>query len=676
MTIDHQRRRFSIGVGLATCGVAAGGFAAQRAAAQAPDGRPASGAPPMLSGTEFDLSIGTTAVNFTGAQRTAITVNGSLPAPVLRWKQGTTVTMRVTNTLAEATSIHWHGLLLPFRMDGVPGISFDGIRPGETFVYRFPVVQSGTYWYHSHSAFQEQLGLYGPIVIDPEGANPVTSDREHVMFLSDWTDETPERLFAKLKIQSDYYNFQVPTVGDFMRDMSQMGWKAAWARRKEWNQMRMSPTDTVDVSSAAYTYLVNGHPPTSNWTAIARPGERVRLRFVNGSASSIFDVRIPGLPMTVVATDGQDVQPVTVDEFRISTAETYDVIVQLPEERAYTVFVQSIDRMGYARATLAPHAGLQAEVPPLDPRTWLTMADMGMGGMKMDAGMPGMSDMQGGGKQGMQGMQGMGGGSVRSADKAASTAAAPDSGAGAGHDMSSMPGMRGMPAPGGHRMDGMQEKNLAPAAAASAASASKQAAARAGHDMSSMPGMQGGSMQGMQGMQGSDMGAMKMEQPSVAIDNRAMNPGPSVNDPGPRLRDNGRRVLVYADLHTVGGPIDPRPPGREIVLRLTGNMRRFIWGFDGKKYSEAEPIRLRFGERVRITLINDTMMSHPIHLHGMWSEVEDADGQFLVRKHTVNVNPGSRLSYRVSVDAPGQWAFHCHLLYHMESGMFRKVVVE
>jgi CopA family copper-resistance protein len=591
-----------------------------------------------LSGTEFDLRIGDTPVNFTGTPRSAITVNGSLPAPVLRWREGTTVTLRVTNTLPVATSIHWHGILLPFQMDGVPGISFRGIEPGQTFVYRFPVKQSGTYWYHSHSGFQEQVGLYGPIIIDPAGADPIASEREHVVMLSDWTDEAPERVYENLKVASDYYNYQVPTVADFFRDASKMGVSAALARRKEWNRMRMNPTDLSDVSSATYTYLMNGTTPEGNWVGLARAGERVRLRFINSSASTIFDLRIPGLPLTVVAADGQAVQPVTVDELRISVAESYDVIVGLPDERAYTIFAQAIDRMGYARGTLAPQLGMAAIVPPLDPRTWLTMSDMGMGDM-----------------QGMDGMDGIATTSPAVASQAAASGA--DAGRTNGQDMQGMPGMA-MPA-----------------------GAPMPAASMPNHAMGSMPGSGPAASDAMKGMQdmpaasGAASGSMEMDT-GPSVDNRAVSPGLSVIDPGPRLRDNRRRVLTYADLHTLGGLIDPRPPGRDIVLHLTGNMRRYIWGFDGKKYSEAQPIRLRFGERVRITLVNDTMMSHPIHLHGMWSEVEGPDGGFLVRKHTVNVHPGKRLSYRVTADARGEWAYHCHLLYHMEAGMFRKVVVE
>ena len=587
-----RRRKFVQGLSLGAWALAA---PVEWAGAEALSTR--TGTPPELTGTEFDLRIGATPINITGKPRIATTVNGSLPGPLLRWREGSTVTLRVTNTLPVTSSIHWHGILVPAAMDGVPGLSFEGIAPGETFVYRFPVRQSGTFWYHSHSAMQEQTGLFGALVIEPQRPSAAAYDSESVVMLSDWTDEDPERVMQKLKASSDYYNYQIPTVGDFFRDAKANGFSAAWERRKEWAQMRMSPTDFADVTGATYTYLVNGIPPAANHTILAKPGERKLLRIINSSASSIFDVRIPGLKLTVVAADGQAVTPVTVDELRISTAETYDVIVT-PEDQAYTLFAQGIDRMGYARATLAPRPGMSAAVPPMDPATWLSMADMGMGDMA------GMEGMQHGGD--MQGMQ------------------------------------------SGGDMQGMQSAD----------------------DMQGMQGMQsGGDTHETASMDGTALGT------SPSVDNRAMSPGPVVSDPGPRLRGNGRRNLVYNDLHTIGGSIDPRPPGREIVLRLTGNMSRYIWGFDGKKYSEAEPIRLAYGERVRFVLINDTMMTHPIHLHGMWSEVEGEDGSFLVRKHTVIVHPGKYIKFNVTADARGQWAFHCHLMYHMEMGMFRKVVV-
>ena len=676
-----QRRTFVQGLALSTAGLAGAHLGTAQAQAS-------TAVPAVLRGTEFDLRIGATEVNITGRRRMATTVNGSIPAPVLYWKEGTTVTLRVTNTLPVTSSIHWHGILLPAEMDGVPGLSFNGIAPGETFVYRFPVKQYGTYWYHSHSGFQEQTGLYGGLVIEPAAGESVRADVDHVLMLSDWTDEDPERVLHNLKASSDYYNYQLPTVGDFFRDVSTMGFAAAWERRREYNRMRMNPTDLADISSATYTYLANGQPPAANHTIPIRAGQRVRLRVINSAASSIFDLRIPGLKLTVVAADGQHVEPVAVDELRISTAETYDLIVTPDQDRAYTVFAQTIDRTGFARATLAPRPGMTAPIPPLDAKTWLTMEDMGMGDMQgMGHGsMPGMSGGMRpaapatGGMQGMQhgtptpapapsgGMQGMQHGSMPGMQHSTPAPAPAPSGGMQGMQQGSMPGMQHgtptpAPAPSSNMqgmqhgsMPGMQHGTPAPAPAPSGG----------------MQGMQHGSVPRGQGMQSGDM---QMDT-SPAVDNRAMSPGPVVTDPGPRLRNNGRRVLVYSDLRTVGGPIDTRQPSRDIVLRLTGNMRRFIWGIDGKKFSEAQPIYLSFGERVRFVLINDTMMSHPMHLHGMWSEVEDTQGKFLVRKHTVNVHPGKFINFQVTADARGQWAFHCHHLYHMEVGMFRKVIVE
>jgi len=545
------------------------------------------GQPTVLSGTDFALEIAEIPVNFTGAARMATTINGGVPGPILRWKEGTTVSLRVANKLRTPTSIHWHGIVVPFQMDGVPGISFDGIPPGETFVYEFKVRQSGTYWYHSHNRFQEQVGHYGALIIEPAGAERNPSDRDYVVMLNDWTDEDPERIYAKLKRMSDYYNFAKPTAGDFFRDASSKGLDQALAMRKMWNQMRMNPTDLSDVSGHTYTYLMNGTTPTGNWTGIFKPGEKIRLRFINGSSSTIFDVRIPGLKMTVISADGQDIEPVAVDEFRISVAETYDVIVEPQEERAYTLFAQSIDRTGYARGTLAPRQGMQAEIPAMDPRIWLGMQDM-MGAMSM-GGMDHGS--------GHAAMTGMDHGSM---------------------DHGNMAGM-----------------------ASAATPVVRHARTEYG------PGVD-----------------MHVDMPRTNLD-----------DPGIGLRDNGRRVLTYADLHTIGGPIDAREPSREIELHLTGNMERFIWSFDGVKFSDAKPVHFNSGERLRIVLVNDTMMNHPIHLHGMWSELENPHGQFQVRKHTINVQPAQRITYAVSADNPGRWAYHCHLLYHMEAGMFREVVV-
>ena len=533
------------------------------------------GQPTVLAGSEFDLFIDQTPVNLTGRARTALTVNGSLPGPLLRWREGDTVTLRVKNRLGEPTSIHWHGILLPSTMDGVPGLSFKGIEPGGLYVYQFKVKQHGTYWYHSHSGLQEQQGVYGPLVIDPKEPEPYSYQRDYVVMLSDWTDEDPVALMKTLKKQSDYYNLHKPTLGDFIRDVGKQGWSATAADRLMWAQMKMNPTDLADVSGETYTYLLNGQPPGQNWTGVFKTGETIRLRFINGSAMTYFDVRIPGLKMTVIAADGQPVKPVSVDEFRIAVAETYDVLVE-PVAEAYTLFAQSMDRTGYARGTLARQMGATASVPLLDPRPWLTMEDMGMGGM--------------------------------------------DHGA-----------------------------------------------------MADMPGMEG--------MDHSAMGAMAMqkhpasEQNNALVDMQAMNPVPKLDDPGIGLRHNGRRVLTYADLRSTFEDPDGRDPSRTVELHLTGHMEKFAWSFNGVKFSDAEPLQLTYGERVRVVLVNDTMMAHPIHLHGLWSDLEDENGQFQVRKHTIDMPPGSRRSYRVTADALGRWAYHCHLLYHMEMGMFREVRV-
>jgi CopA family copper-resistance protein len=565
----RSRRRF-------VQGLAGGVLAAVNARhfGWAADAASASRTGATLSGTEFNLEIDALAVNLTGHPAVATAVNGRMPAPLLRWREGDAVTLRVFNRLSVPTSIHWHGMIVPADMDGVPGLSFDGIGPGETHVYRFKVNQSGTYWYHSHSRFQEQTGLYGPIVIEPRRGERHHADREHVVLLSDWTDLDPEHIYRTLKRQSNYFNFGRRTVGSFIDDVRRQGWKPTMADRRMWGQMRMDPTDLADVSGYAYTYLVNGNTPAGNWTGLFRRGEKVRLRFINGSSMTFFDVRIPGLKLTVVAADGQDIEPVTVDEFRIGPAEVYDVIVEPKDDRAYTLFAQSIDRSGFARGTLAPQPGMQAEVPLLDALRLLTNLDMGMG----------------------------------------------------------------------HNMDGM--------------------------DMNTMAGMDHGAV---------GHGTAPHHAPveyGPNVDSLAMQPQSRLDDPGIGLRDNGRRVLAYADLHTLGGPIDQREAGRDVELHLTGHMERYVWSFNGQKFSESEPLRFHYGERLRLVLVNDSMMNHPIHLHGMWGEIESEKGEFLVRKHTITVQPGQRLAYGVTADALGRWAYHCHLLYHMEAGMFREVRVE
>jgi CopA family copper-resistance protein len=550
-------------------------------------------------GTEFNLTIGETPVNFTGRARSAITVNGSLPAPVLRWREGDTVTLRVRNTLAQDSSIHWHGILLPANMDGVPGLSFHGIPARGAWQYRFPVRQSGTYWYHSHSMLQEQAGLYGALIVDPRGPDPIAAARDHVVLLSDWSDEAPHALFARLRKQSDYYNREQRTAGDLLSDARTLGLAATLAERSAWGAMRMNPTDLADVGGATYTYLLNGTAPAGNWTGLFAPGERVRLRFINGSAMSYFDVRIPGLAMTVVAADGQLVHPVTVDELRIALAETFDVIVEPGGQDAYTIFAQAMDRSGYARGTLAVREGLEAPVPALDRRSILTMADMG--------------HAHG------EGVTPVGVASnVHAAHGAASTSDHSAHGAGA-------------------------------------------PVANVVHPASEY------------GNPGVDMQA-------VVVAARLGDPGIGLREAQLRAHRSGwtagHRVLRYSDLQTVFEDPDGRSPGREIELHLTGHMERFVWSFDGVRFADAEPLRFRYGERLRIVLVNDTMMTHPIHLHGMWSDLEDEAGGFMLRKHTVDMPPGTRRSYRVTADALGRWAYHCHLLYHMEAGMFREVRVE
>jgi CopA family copper-resistance protein len=594
----------------------------------------------VLSGTDFDLRIGETEVNLTGAARTALTINDSLPGPLLRWREGDTITLNVSNSLDEDTSIHWHGILLPANMDGVPGLSFSGIHPGQAYRYQFTVKQSGTYWYHSHSGFQEQHGVYGPLVIEPREPDPVAFDREHVVMLTDWTDEQPERVFKKLKKQSDYYNFRQRTVTTFIKDVRKQGLGATLAERRMWGQMRMSAADLADVTGYTYTYLMNGRAPSGNWTGLFTPGEKVRLRFINGSGMSYFDVRIPGLKMTVVAADGLPVRPVSVDEFRIAVAETFDVIVEPSGQGAFTIFAQAMDRTGFAAGTLAARAGLSAPVPDLDPRPVLTMADMGHGGMGHDMG------------------------AMEAPPTAPATAAAADPHA--GHVMPA-PAPAAADPHAGHAMPATPPPAPAPpdphaGHAMPQAPAPPTSDPHAGHDMSAMGG-------GTQTHPPSEQG-------NPLVDMQTMTPSAKLDDPGIGLRENGRRVLTYADLASVFDDPDGREPTRTIELHLTGHMERFAWSFDGIKFSGAEPIRLTYGERVRIVLVNDTMMTHPIHLHGMWSDLEDAEGRFKVRKHTIDMPPGTRRSYRVTADALGRWAYHCHLLFHMEAGMMREVRVE
>ena len=629
--IAPTRRRFVQGLAAAGAASALGGPFARAAQPS-----PVAG-PQILSGDRFDLTVSEMPVNITGRPRTATVINGSMPAPSLRMREGDTVTINVTNRLAEPSSIHWHGILLPGNMDGVPGLSFRGIMPGETFTYRFPIRQAGTYWYHSHSGMQEQTGMFGALLLVPREKEPYAFDRDYVIVLSDWTDEDPMMIVSNLKQQSDYYNFQRRTVGTFFDDVKRVGFGAALQDRLMWGQMRMSPTDIADVTGATYTFLINGLPPAANWTALFNPGERVRLRFINSAAMSTFDVRIPGLPLTVVAADGNDVEPVTVGEFRIGVAETYDIIVE-PRDAAFTIFAQAQDRSGYARATLAPRPGMTAAVPAMDPRPLRTMKDMGMGADHMHGGAAP---------------------APAAVDHSAHMVAAP-----AAMDHAAHAAMPAMAADHAAHMAAapMATDHAAPMAAAAAAvdhaaHGAAQATA-AGSAAANADGVDPRSRMGQ-----------------VNVDNVATQPMDRLGEPGTGLEENGRRVLLYTDLRALRPDPETRPVDRDIEFHLTGNMERWVWGFDGKKFSEAGPVRIKLGERIRFVLINNTMMEHPIHLHGFLFSVENGQEGRLPLKHTVNVKPGERLSFVFTADTSAHWAFHCHLLYHMEMGMFRTVLV-
>lgn len=538
-----------------------------------------------LRGNVFRLVVDTMPVNFTGRLRLATVVNGALPAPTLVWREGETVTIEVVNRLPTTTALHWHGILLPYDMDGVPGVSFNGIAPGATHIYRFQVRQTGTYWYHAHAGFQEMEGLYGAIIIEPREARPRTEPRDAVVMLSEWTDADPARVFAKLQAESHLYNFNQPTVGDFWRDLRAGGLSGALSRRRMFATMRMNPTDLSDVSTAVMTYLVNGTTVTDNWTQLFTPGEPLRLRVINAAGNTFFDVRIPGLPMTVVEADGIEVEPITVDEFRIAPGETYDVMVT-PVDDAYTIFAESMERSGFAAATLAVRPGLRAPLPSRRPAQWLTMVDM----MGMAHNAPGSTSE-------------------------------PDPHAGhGGHD------------------------------------------AHAGHGAATTtPAM--------------SLVRHAPEEWGPTVDMRVDTPRTNLDDPGVGLRDAPHRVLTAAQLRHRHPLPDPRQPQRDIELHLTGNMERYSWSFDGREARDALPVPFRLGERLRVILHNDTMMTHPMHLHGMWSDLEDVDGTVLTRRHIITVQPAQRLSFAVTADAPGRWAWHCHLLYHMNAGMFREVVV-
>ncbi len=619
-----SRRRFVTGLAIGGAALGLGlrsgfsfGDTPQRASSQ------------TLKGNQFDLSIGYQTVNVTGKKRIATTVNGSLPAPILRWKEGETVTLRVKNNLAHDSSIHWHGMILPSHMDGVPGLSFAGIKPGEVYEYQFDIKQSGTYWYHSHSGFQEQTGVYGAIVIDPKENDPVAYDRDHVVVLSDWTDETPERIYAKLKKMSHYYNRRERTAGDLWRDIKEKGVSNTWNERRMWNHMRMSETDISDVTGETYTFLMNGMTPNDGWAAFFKKGEKVRLRFINAAAMTIFDVRIPGLKMTVVASDGQNIEPVSIDEFRIGVAETYDVIVEPEGDSAYTIFAQSIDRTGFTRGVLTPDPSWTAEIPKMDYAPILAHRDMGMS----HAGHGAMDHSRHGNMDHSQH---------------------------AGMNHSNMDHSQHGGMDHGKMDHSMMHSGTGPI----------------DHSKMDHSVNHGGPKLGKAGF-GTTSDIIHAETEfGPHVDMRAEMMQNDISDPGIGLRDHleryGRKVLTYADIRNLTPTIDKREPSREIQLHLTGNMRRYMWSMNGINFADAEPLALKYGERVRIVLVNDTMMTHPIHLHGVWSELETGEPNYIPRKHTILVQPGSSVSYLVTADAKGKWAYHCHLLYHMP-GMMREV---
>ncbi|MAT51643.1 MAG: copper resistance protein CopA [Porticoccaceae bacterium] len=584
------------------------------------------GATPVPGGTprsvEMDLRIDRKVVDIAGARASATTINNGIPGPLVELWEGQDAVLRVTNDLDEDSSIHWHGILLPFEMDGVPGVAFPGIKPGETFEARFPVRQYGTYWYHSHSGLQEQTGTYGPLVIHPESPDPFTYDRDYVVLLSDWTFDDPHDILANLKKMSHYYNFNRRTVGDFFRDAEQSGWKATLRDRLAWGQMRMTPTDIADVTGYTYTYLMNGLHPDVNWTGLFQPGERVRLRFINASAMTYFNIRLPGLPMTVVQADGQNVQPVDTDELQIAVAETYDVIVQPREDRAYTLMAESMDRSGYAAGTLAPRHGMRAPVPALREPPQRTMVDMGMA-------------MHGGDRHAHGENPG-----TETGDATGPMGDTPE------HSMAGMDHSQ-------HRMPEQPGQELSGVAMTSengmdyAMAAAGPVVANHGPDQHG-PG---------------NIAVAEVQRDRLA-------------EPGTGLENVGHRVLTYAQLRNVVAMQDRRPPSRTFELHLTGNMERYMWSFDGQQFHEVtSPIDFPYGERVRLVLVNDTMMEHPIHLHGMFMELENDQGDYLPFKHTVSVKPAERMSLLITANEPGRWAFHCHFLYHMEMGMFRVVRV-
>ncbi len=626
-----DRRDFLRGVGLAG-GTAA--FAAWMPAWAQPVSAGLTAPIPTVSGSDITLRIARQSMTIDGRRFPAIGVNGTVPAPLIRLREGQQVRLNVINELEEDSSIHWHGLLVPPQHDGVPGVSFPGIKPRSNYLYEFPVRQSGTYWYHSHSGLQEQLGHYGPIVIDPADADPVQYDREHVIVLADHSAISPEAIFRRMKVDAGHFNFQRQSLAGLLAGRDQR-----LKDRLDWGGMRMDPTDISDVTGSTYTYIINGHGPSDNWTALFTPGQRVRLRIINASAMTTFNVRIPELRMTIVQADGQNVMPVEVDEFQIGVAETYDAIVTPAEDKAYTFVGEAIDRSGMARATLAPRPGMAATVPPLRKRPLATMKDMGM-------------------------------------------------------DMSGMPGMEGMDMSSGERgIDPTAEQNASARLGSGVAAMAMAPGAMAGMDHSAMghgtmdhAAMGHGSpdMGAGHDMAGMDMGSMNMRDFSKApqvkrgpgVQTISPMPVDRTGEPGQGLEDVGHKVLVYRDLMALKPNPDVRAPSRSLDIHLTGNMERFMWSFDGEKMSDVhEPIPFIEGERVRINLINDTMMGHPIHIHGHFFELVTGHGDHAPRKHTVIVQPGGKVTWDFTADAVGDWAFHCHFLYHMHAGMMRVVSV-
>ena len=572
---------------------------------------------------EYSLVIAKETVNITGEPLNRITINGSIPGPTLEFTDGDEAVIHVTNTMKVDSSVHWHGLLLPGMMDGVPGFNgYPGIKPGETFTYRFNIRQDGTYWYHAHSMVQEQDGHYGSIIIHPKSGNAEQVDRDYVVLLSDFHQDEGMTIMSNLKKSSEYYVYVRRTLGDFFSSVKEDGFGKAWKNAKMWGQMRMLPTDLADISD--YTFLVNGKTPDQNWTGLFKAGEKIRLRFINASAMSFYDVRIPGLEMKVVSADGQPVEPVMVDEFRFGVSETYDVIVQPSRNKAYSIVAESIDRTGFALATLAPHEGMRGALPAHRPMSLLTMADMGHDMHGMDHGMHSDHDMQ-----------------------------AMDHSSHSDHDMQAMDHSS-------HSDHDMQAMNHS---------------SHSEHDMQAMDhgNHSDHDIHGMDHSYTDHAPVTTNPTNAPAADFETGVPGSGwANAHTP----DGHKALSYKDLRYLGTQQDLRMPEREIVLRLGGNMERYIWTLNDKKYEDSGPINLEYGERVRLTFINSTMMAHPMHLHGMFVQLENGQPMSkLPNKHTVIVAPGDTYSVLLTADEAGEWAFHCHLLYHMMAGMMNKVVV-